>query len=178
MNDEPKPEKSDRIERDAEDIVEAGRELAEARERELKISEEESLIDAELVELQRRKAELEQKKREVQETEVKEEQRIAEDLCDIQNNHGQNGNGGSPGPCKDEVTITINTVDFEEPKGTISYQRVVELAYPDFASFPKATYSIMYERGPKANLQGVLSKGGSVKIDEGMRFRVKRTGES
>lgn len=76
------------------------------------------------------------------------------------------------------VTISINTRDFDEPKGKITYDRIVALAFPDFAQFPNATYSITYERGPKANPRGTLSKGGQVQITEGMRFRAKRTGES
>ncbi len=76
------------------------------------------------------------------------------------------------------VTIVINTMDHNEPKGKISYDRVIGLAYPDVAQFPNATYSIIYERGASGNAQGTLSKGGSVEIVKGMRFRVKRTGES
>jgi Multiubiquitin len=76
------------------------------------------------------------------------------------------------------VTIAINSRKFEEVKGKITYDRVVELAYPDHAQFPGATYSIIYERGTSGHAQGTLSKGGSVEIVEGMRFRVKRTGES
>ncbi len=76
------------------------------------------------------------------------------------------------------VTIAINSRKFEEPKGKITYQRVVELAYPDHTNFPDATYSIIYERGGSGHAQGTLSKGGSVEIVEGMRFRAKRTGES
>jgi hypothetical protein len=76
------------------------------------------------------------------------------------------------------VQIVINTHDYEEPKGKITYNRIVALAYPDFANFPNATYSIVYERGASGNLQGTLSKGGAVEIVKGMRFRAKRTGES
>lgn len=87
--------------------------------------------------------------------------------------------GEHPGKGKDKtVEITINAVDFTEPRGKITYDRVVELAYPDFAQFPGATYSIMYERGAANKPQGILSKDSSVQIVEGMRFRVKRTGES
>lgn len=76
------------------------------------------------------------------------------------------------------IEIIVNTREFEEPKGKITYDRVVQLAYPDFAQFPDATYSIVYERGGSGHSQGTLSKGGSVEIVKGMRFRVKRTGES
>lgn len=79
---------------------------------------------------------------------------------------------------RNTVRISVNTTDSNEPKGKITYNRVVEIGYPDYAAHPNATYSIVYERGPKANPEGTLSKGGSVVIGEGMRFRVKRTGES
>ncbi len=76
------------------------------------------------------------------------------------------------------VEITINAEDFEEPKGKMTYDRVVDLAYPDNANFPQATYSIIFERGASGKPQGTLSKGDQVEIVKGMRFRVKRTGES
>lgn len=88
------------------------------------------------------------------------------------------GENGGPGNAKNKVRITVNTTDATEPKGKITYQRVIEIGYPDYAAHPNATYSIVYELGPKANPEGTLSKGGSVVITEGMRFRVKRTGES
>jgi hypothetical protein len=87
------------------------------------------------------------------------------------------GNGGA-GNAKNTVRITVNTTDSDEPRGRITYQRVIEIGYPDYAAHPNATYSILYERGPRPNPEGTLSKGGAVLIDEGMRFRVKRTGES
>lgn len=75
------------------------------------------------------------------------------------------------------VEIFVNTKPFNEPKGKITYDRLVAIAYPDFAQFPNATYSIIFERG-HGNKQGTVSKGDSVEIAKGMSFRVKRTGES
>jgi len=94
----------------------------------------------------------------------------------LDENRGNGDYGPSGG--RNTVPITVNTTDSNEPKGKITYSRVVEIGYPDVATYPNATYSIVYERGPKANPEGTLSKGGSVVIGEGMRFRVKRTGES
>lgn len=91
---------------------------------------------------------------------------------------GDGGKAGGPGGGKNTVRITVNTTDSDEHKGKITYERVIEIGYPDYAAHPNATYSIIYERGPKANPEGTLSKGGSVVVAEGMRFRVKRTGES
>ena len=90
---------------------------------------------------------------------------------------GEQGNGAD-GNAKNTVRITVNTTDSDEPRGKITYQRVIEIGYPDHTDHPNATYSILYERGPRPNPDGTLSKDGSVVIDEGMRFRVKRTGES
>lgn len=78
----------------------------------------------------------------------------------------------------DEVQIFVNTKEFTEPRGKITYERVIAIAYPDFAQFPQATYSVIYERGEANKPQGTLTKGASVQLVKGMRFRVKRTGES
>ena len=75
------------------------------------------------------------------------------------------------------VEIFVNTKPYNEPKGKITYDRLVQIAYPDYAKYPNATYSIMYEHG-QGNAQGPLDKGESVEIVKGMSFRVKRTGES
>lgn len=77
-----------------------------------------------------------------------------------------------------QVKIFVNAKPFEEPKGKISYDRVIELAYPDYENFPNATYSIVYERGSSGKPQGTLTKNGEVEIVKEMSFRVKRTGES
>lgn len=78
----------------------------------------------------------------------------------------------------DQVPIFVNTNEYSEPRGKISFARVVEIAYPDAVNFPNATYSVIYERGDKDKPQGTLTNGGEVQIVKGMRFRVKRTGES
>jgi hypothetical protein len=88
------------------------------------------------------------------------------------------GRGEGANNAENTVRITVNTTDSDEPRGRITYQRVIEIGYPDYAAHPNATYSILYERGPRPNPEGTLSKGGSVVVGEGMRFRVKRTGES
>ena len=75
------------------------------------------------------------------------------------------------------IEIFVNTKPYSEPKGKITYARLVEIAYPDFAKFPDATYSIIYEHG-QGNAEETLDKGEFVEIVKGMSFRVKRTGES
>lgn len=77
------------------------------------------------------------------------------------------------------VTITVDGTPYEVPKKDfISYEEVVTLAYPDFPQHPEMTYSVTFSRGHGDKPEGILSPGGSVKVKEGMAFRVNRTGQS
>lgn len=77
------------------------------------------------------------------------------------------------------VTITVDGTEYEVPKKDfISYDEVVTLAYPDYPQHPEMTYSVTYSRGHGDKPEGILSPGGSVKVKEGMAFRVNRTGQS
>ncbi|BAX81752.1 multiubiquitin domain-containing protein [Labilibaculum antarcticum] len=79
---------------------------------------------------------------------------------------------------KKEVTIFINGEPHEVEKDEITYDEVVTLAFPDFPQHPERTYSVTYERGQGNKPTGILSPGGTVKVKEGMRFKVKHTGQS
>ena len=77
------------------------------------------------------------------------------------------------------VTIIVDGTPHELPKKErVTYAEVVTLAYPDYPQHPETTYSVTYSKGPRENPEGILSPGGSVKIKEGMAFRVNRTGQS
>lgn len=77
------------------------------------------------------------------------------------------------------VTIIVDGTPYEVPKREeITYAEVVTLAYPDYPQHPEITYSVTYTRGPGSNPEGILAPGGSVKVKEGMSFRVDRTGQS
>jgi hypothetical protein len=79
---------------------------------------------------------------------------------------------------KDTVTIIVDgTPDQVPKKEDITYAEVVALEYPDFAQHPEITYSVTYTKG-QGGKEGILSPGGSVKVKEGMSFRVNRTGQS
>ena len=79
---------------------------------------------------------------------------------------------------KKEVTIFVNAEPHETEKDDLTYEQVVTLAFPDFPQHPERTYSVTYERGQGNKPTGILSPGGSVKVTEGMRFKVKHTGQS
>jgi hypothetical protein len=77
------------------------------------------------------------------------------------------------------VTIVVDGTPHEVPKKEdITYAEVVTLAYPDYPQHPEITYSVTYTRGQGNKPEGVLAPGGSVKVKEGMSFRVDRTGQS
>lgn len=77
------------------------------------------------------------------------------------------------------VTIIVDGTPHEVPqKEEITYAEVVTLAYPDYPQHPEITYSVTYTHGPANKPEGTLAPGGSVKVKEGMSFRVNRTGQS
>jgi hypothetical protein len=77
------------------------------------------------------------------------------------------------------VTIYVDGTPHQVPKkDDISYAEVVTLAYPDYPQHPEITYSVTFTRGQGDKPEGTLPLGGSVKVKEGMRFNVNRTGQS
>lgn len=75
------------------------------------------------------------------------------------------------------VTIIVEATPHQWPKEEITYTEVVTLEDPAYPQHPDRVYSVTYERGHDGK-KGVLSPGGSVKVKDGMVFRVKDTGES
>ena len=77
------------------------------------------------------------------------------------------------------VTIVVNGTPHEVEKDEITYDEVVTLAFPDFPQHPERTYSVTYEKRSWRNKPtGILPPGGSVKVKDGMTFKVKHTGQS
>lgn len=77
-----------------------------------------------------------------------------------------------------DVTIIVNGTDFIVAKGEISYTEVVTLSFSDFPQHPERTYSVTYSKGHSEKPEGILSPGASVKVKDGMRFKIKHTGQS
>ena len=77
------------------------------------------------------------------------------------------------------VTIIVEGTPHEWPKDEeISYEQVVTLEVPDYAQHPEINYSVKYKRGQGNKPEGILLKGESVKVKEGMVFSVSETGQS
>ncbi len=75
------------------------------------------------------------------------------------------------------VTISVNSVDHQVPHAKISYDAIVDFAYPG-GSTGGAAYIVKYSRGSSDNESGTLPRGDEVMVKDGMRFRVSPTGES
>ena len=75
-------------------------------------------------------------------------------------------------------TIIVEGTPHEWPEEEITYAQVVTLEVPDYAQHPEITYSVTYKDGPRNKPEGTLSRGGSIKVREGMVFSVSDTGQS
>lgn len=77
------------------------------------------------------------------------------------------------------ITIVVEGTEHPWPKNEdISYDQVVTLEVPDYAQHTDITYSVTYRKGHGEKPEGILVKGASVKVKDGMIFNVSETGQS
>jgi len=79
-------------------------------------------------------------------------------------------------PPDHEVKIEVNDVQQTVPKGKLSFDDLVRLAFGENAN-PADGYRISYDRG-HGNASGKLKPGGSIEAVKGMDFTVTGTGQS
>ena len=79
-------------------------------------------------------------------------------------------------PHSHEVHIEVNDVQHIVPKGKLSFDDLVKLAFGANAN-PADGYRISYDRGHE-NASGKLKPGGAIEVVEGMDFTVTGTGQS
>ena len=79
-------------------------------------------------------------------------------------------------PDKEGITVYINTRRFIIEQQTLSYQELVNLAFPGEVPSPDKVYEITYsnEHGP----DGMVGVGGEVKVKEEMVINVGLTNRS
>ena len=77
-----------------------------------------------------------------------------------------------------EITIIVVGTEYEWSKPEITYDEVVTLFDPAYPQHPEINYSVKYKHGPAHKPEGILSRGASVKVKEGMAFSVSPTGKS
>lgn len=76
------------------------------------------------------------------------------------------------------VTIVVNTRPQPWPEKTISYEEVVELAYPGQPVGDGEEMTVRFTRGHDDKHEGSLTPGRSVKVKNKMVFDVYRTSRS
>jgi hypothetical protein len=92
----------------------------------------------------------------------------------------ENDKGGGPGghPEPHTVTIIVNTRDREVPRGDISFEQVVALAFESPPYGENTLFTVTYRRGHGNRPEGTLTPGETVRTKEGMIFNVTATDRS
>jgi hypothetical protein len=75
------------------------------------------------------------------------------------------------------VTIEVNTRPFDVPRGKISFEDVVNLAYPPKPGQPRIACTVTYHYKNESS-DHKLAAGESVEVREGMVFVATPTNES
>ena len=74
--------------------------------------------------------------------------------------------------------IIVNGTPFPVDKEEVSFDEVVDLAYPDGGRGPLITYTVNYYNGAGRPPDGKLTAGNKAKVKEGTVFNVTRTDRS
>lgn len=77
-----------------------------------------------------------------------------------------------------QVTIIVNGRDKLIEKERITYEEVIILAFGTYEQSPNIEYTVTYSKGKRPKQKGILEKGESIMIKEGMIFNVTRTDKS
>jgi len=77
-----------------------------------------------------------------------------------------------------EVTIIVNGRQKTYAEKEISFEQVVELAFPNHHTEPEFEYTVTYSKGHDDKKEGTLTAGHSVKVKDGMIFNVTETNKS
>ena len=81
-------------------------------------------------------------------------------------------------PDKDKtVEVIINAEAHDVPKGDISFETVVGIAYPNPPTGPSVVFTVTYSKGEHGK-QGSMTAGTSIRAREGMVFVVRVTDRS
>jgi hypothetical protein len=76
------------------------------------------------------------------------------------------------------VTILVNARAREVVPGPISFERLIELAFPEPPSGPQVSFTVSFRKGPPSRPEGSLLPGQSVDVVQGMTFHVTATDKS
>ncbi|MGI4880728.1 MAG: multiubiquitin domain-containing protein [Janthinobacterium lividum] len=76
------------------------------------------------------------------------------------------------------VEIVVNGRDREVPRGDITFEKVIAIAFPDKPTGPNVAFTVTYRKGPHERPEGSLIAGQSVHVREGMVFNATCTDKS
>jgi len=76
------------------------------------------------------------------------------------------------------VTIIVNSREKVVPKGDISFEQLVALAFNPVPTGENIVFTITYRKGHGHKPEGTLTEGETVKVKEGMIFNVRATDKS
>ena len=74
--------------------------------------------------------------------------------------------------------IIINGTTHRVPRDEVSFDEVIDLAYPDGGRGPLIKYTVNFYNGAGRPTEGKLTKGQKAKVQEGTVFNVTRTDRS
>ena len=77
-----------------------------------------------------------------------------------------------------KVEIIVNGRKKDWQKHSISFWEVVKLAFPEAVENANTVYTVTFDKGPKENPKGTMSKGDHVYIKNDMVFNVTPTDKS
>lgn len=102
---------------------------------------------------------------------------MSNDTKDRDNNGGGGDNGHGDEKPKD-VTIIVNGRERTWAKDEISFEQLVEIAFPNQPSGADYSYTVTFSKGDDKKPHGSLVAGESVKAKKGMVFNVTQTNRS
>lgn len=76
------------------------------------------------------------------------------------------------------LTIIVNGRPRTVNKRTLSFSKIIQLAFPDSQAAPNTIYTVVYKNGPDENPQGSLVEGQTVTLKERMIINVTKTDKS
>jgi hypothetical protein len=75
-----------------------------------------------------------------------------------------------------EFTIVVDTVEHVVPHEKVTWEQVVEIAYPGQSQDPQYVFKVQYEDAKSKPTSGTLVKGGHVEVERtGTTFSVLRS---
>lgn len=77
---------------------------------------------------------------------------------------------------KDDALIVVNGEEMQIDSRQVSYEQVVELAFPGLGADPNNIFSVLFRKVDQSNAQGSVVAGGTVKVHaKGSSFNVTRS---